>query len=91
MGEQDLCQRSVCLNADLETVDVEIESGSITVVNTIGDVNDDGTVDVADVIVLRRYLVGGYEVTIDTTAADMDADGEITVADVVLLRRFLVS
>ena len=79
------------INADLETVDVEIENGSITIIDPIGDVNDDGIVDVADVIVLRRYLAGGYDVVIDEVAADMDADGYITVADVVLLRRFLVN
>lgn len=78
------------INENLEAVDLEIENGSITIVNTVGDVNDDGVVDVADVIVLRRYLAGGYEVVIDEFAADMDHDGYITVADVVLLRRFLV-
>ena len=79
------------INADLEAVEMEIENGSITVINTIGDVNDDGVVDVADVIVLRRYLAAGYEVTIDEFAADMNGDGYITVTDVVLLRRFLVN
>lgn len=78
------------INADLETVYVEIEDGSITVVNTIGDVNDDGVFDVADIITLRRYLAGGYGVVIDEFAADINADGTITIADVVLLRRLLV-
>ncbi len=78
------------IGESMEPVDAVVESGSITVIDSTGDVNDDGVVDVADVIVLRRYLVGGYGVTVDMTAADMDADGEITVADVVLLRRFLV-
>lgn len=78
------------INEKLEAIDLEIVNGSITVVNEIGDVNDDGIVDVADVIVLRRYLAGGYDVVIDEFAADMDGDGHITVADVVLLRRFLV-
>lgn len=78
------------INENLEAVDLEIENGSITIVNTVGDVNDDGVVDIADVIVLRRYLAGDHEVVIDEFAADMDNDGYITVADVVLLRRFLV-
>lgn len=76
---------------DLEAVDMEIEDGSITVTHAIGDVNNDGVVDVADVIVLRRYLAGGYNVSIDESAADMNGDGNITIADVVLLRRFLVA
>ena len=78
------------INADLEPVDLAIEDGYITVIDPVGDVNNDGISDVADVIVLRRYLAGGYNVEIDETAADMDQDGYITVADLVLLRRFLV-
>lgn len=78
------------INASLETVDVEIVNGSITVNSSLGDVNKDGVVNVVDVILLRRYLVGGYEVVIDESTADMNGDGVITIADVVLLRRFLV-
>ncbi len=78
------------INADLEAVDVEIENGSITVITPIGDVNSDGVVDVLDVLVLRRYLAGGYGVTIDEEAADIDKDGNITVTDLVLLRIMLV-
>ena len=78
------------INAELEAVDVEIEDGSITVINPVGDVNLDGIVDVVDVIALRRYLAGGYDVVIDETTADIDGDGYITVADIVLLRRMLV-
>ena len=79
------------INANLEPVKLEIESGSITVINLLGDVNQDGIIDVADVITLRRHLAGGYDVVIDEEASDMNQDGSITVADVVLLRRFLVS
>ena len=78
------------IDANLESLELEIEDGSITVVNPVGDINDDGSVDVADVVTLRRYLAGGYNVEIDETAADMNNDGSITIADVVLLRRLLV-
>ncbi len=78
------------INANLEPMNMVIVPGSITVINPIGDVNDDGVVDVADVVTLRRYLVGGYGVTIDEVAADLDYDGTITVTDLVLLRRFVV-
>ncbi len=78
------------INADLEPMDIEIENGSITVKNPVGDANGDGVVDVADVIVLRRYLAGNSNTLVDVNAADMDNDGYITVADIVLLRRFLV-
>ncbi len=78
------------INANLESMDIEIVDGSITVGNVGGDVNADGVVDVSDVIILRRYLVGGYDVVIDNASADMDSDGYITVADLILLRRQLV-
>ncbi len=78
------------IDSDLEPTDAVIENGSITVIDTLGDVNDDGIVDVADVITLRRYLAGGYGVTIDEEAADMNEDGVITVVDIVLLRQFIV-
>lgn len=78
------------INAELEAVDVEIENGSITVINPVGDANCDGIVDVADVVAMRRYIAGGYGVEIDEFAADLDSDGYITVTDIVLLRRMLV-
>lgn len=79
------------INANLENVDVAIVAGCITVSEVIGDVNGDGVADAADVVTLRRYLAGGYNVTINQEAADMNGDGQITVADVVLLRRHLVA
>ena len=78
------------IDANLEPIDIAIESGSITVVKRMGDVNNDRVVDVSDVVALRRYLAGGYGVEINEELADMNEDGEINVADVVLLRRFLV-
>ena len=82
--------RGNMIGADLSELDMAIENGSITVVSAMGDVNDDGIVDVADVITLRRYLAGGYNVTIDVVASDINGDGNITVGDIVLLRRMLV-
>ena len=67
-----------------------VQNGEITVVEEAGDVNSDGVIDVADVMALRRYLAGGYEIEIDFEASDMDSNGIINVADVILLRRYLV-
>lgn len=77
------------INAELELVDMVIENGSITVDTLMGDANADGIVDVADVIVLRRYMSSGYDVTVDEAQADMDNDGIITMADIILLRRYI--
>ena len=54
-----------------------------------GDVNLDGKVDNADVILLRRYVAKWSNVTIDKTAADVNKDSQIDNADVILLRRFV--
>ena len=79
------------VNADLALVDVEIENGAVIVADAMeGDVNGNGILDVADVIMLRRYLTEGYDETIDISSADMDNDGYLTIADVILLRRLLV-
>ena len=78
------------INEDMENVTLGIENGSIEVFKIMGDANDDGIVDVADVITLRRYLAGGYGITIDASAADMNGDGIITIVDVTLLRRLLL-
>ncbi len=78
------------LNADLEPMHLVVQNGEITVVEEAGDVNGDGVIDVADVMALRRYLAGGYEIEIDLEASDMDSNGTINVADVILLRRYLV-
>ena len=56
---------------------------------TPGDANDDGIVDLVDVILIRRYLAGGWDVDINTDNADVDGDEEVTLLDVILIRRYL--
>ena len=54
-----------------------------------GDVNADGEVDNADVILLRRYVAKWKNISIHTDAADVNKDAEVDNADVILLRRFV--
>ena len=54
-----------------------------------GDVNLDGQIDNADVILVRRYVAKWSSVTIDKTAADVNKDGNIDNADAILLRRYV--
>ena len=54
-----------------------------------GDVNGDGDVNALDVNLLRRYIVGGYDVTINLLAADVNADGDINAQDVNNIRRHI--
>ena len=55
-----------------------------------GDANGDGSIDLKDVILMRRYLAGGWDnIMIYGRFADVDADNAITLQDVVLIARFL--
>ena len=74
-----------------DNYDVVIENGSITVDELVGDANDDGIVDVADVIALRRYMSSGYDVVINVDQADINDDGLITMTDIVMLRRYITN
>ncbi len=56
---------------------------------TPGDINDDTTVDVRDVIFLRRFIAGGYDIVVNDAALDIDRDSEVDVRDVITLRRFI--
>ena len=56
---------------------------------TPGDISGEGTIDVRDVISLRRFIAGGYDITVNESAVDINKDGTVDVRDVITLRRFL--
>ena len=79
------------INSDLDPVEIEINYGSISVDNvSLGDVNLDGVTDLEDLIYLRRYIAGGYNVSVDNVQSDMDGNGKIDISDVILLRQYLL-
>ena len=78
------------VNGAFEQVDLAIECSSITVDSLLGDVNDDGALDVAGFIMFRRYMAGGYGVTINEEQSDMNQDGAITIGDLIQLRLYIV-
>ena len=55
-----------------------------------GDINGDGSFDVADVVTLQNYLSGKGDEGIDLYLADFYADGEINVFDLVKMKRELI-
>lgn len=55
----------------------------------MGDLNNDGLIDTADVVSLRRHIAGGYDVKINPTAADVNGDTVLDTTDVVWLRRYI--
>lgn len=57
---------------------------------TPGDMNDDGKLNNADVILLIRYQAGWTGLTINEAAADFNEDGSVNMKDIILLIRSLV-
>ena len=62
--------------------------GSVTVLR--GDVNDDGTVNIADVTALIDYLLGGDASLINIDNADCNDDSGVNIADVTALIDYLL-
>lgn len=68
---------------------ITVNSIGIKVVNTAtkpGDINDDGTVSVSDVVLLAKYLIEGAELAVPGNA-DLDKNGTLSGIDLTLLKR----
>jgi len=77
-------------NSAMESVALTVTDGAVNVTDYFpGDVNSDGTVELLDVTVLRRFIAGWSGVTVDEAAADLSGDGMIGLDDAVILRRYL--
>ena len=59
--------------------------GKGLVISSIGDVNNDRSIDVTDVTLLVNYILGNVNSSFIVDNADVNGDGEITVADVTSL------
>ena len=57
----------------------------------IGDVNIDGTVDIADLVLLQQYLVNSVKYLDDGFLADVVQDDVVNVFDAIALRRIVMS
>ena len=58
---------------------------TVNIAFKLGDVNEDGFVNIADVTTLIDYLLGGTPSPFNFTAADVNTNGDITVSDVTAL------
>ena len=63
---------------------------TMSFINSRGDVNKDGAINIADVTALIDYLLGGDASAIDLNAADCNLDGAINIADVTALIDYLL-
>ncbi|CDM70443.1 Endo-beta-mannanase [Clostridium bornimense] len=55
----------------------------------LGDVNNDGAINVLDYLVMQKYVLGKTE-SIDLTRGDLNKDNKVNSSDLLLLRKFLV-
>ena len=78
-------------DADMENVIVAVENGQITVMDFVyGDVNGDNAINGKDLTLIRRYIIGGYDLgKFNADAADVNLDGVINGKDLTLIRRFI--
>ncbi len=78
------------LNGDCATdVSSAFSDIALTVTVAPGDVDRDGEVDLGDVVLITRWLAGGWNVTLNRAVADVNDDGIVDLKDVVLIRRYL--
>ena len=54
-----------------------------------GNFNGDGEINLKDVVLLRRFIAGGWNLLLDPSIADLNGDGLINLKDVVILRRYI--
>lgn len=58
---------------------------------TLGDVNDDGRINVTDVIAVRRLIAGITNPSFIREAADVNGDGRVNITDVISIRRIIAN
>ncbi|WP_294413528.1 dockerin type I repeat-containing protein [uncultured Ruminococcus sp.] len=75
----------------LTTTTVEILYGPVVPRNRLGDVNEDGDVDIFDLVALRKLLVSGQSRGFNSdNYADVNFDRKVNMADLVRLQQFLL-
>ncbi len=76
----------------VEVADSEINVGfQLTPGTLLGDVNNDGYVNLTDVMLTVNYAIGQNPANFYVENADMNSDGQVTVTDVVMIVNIAVS
>lgn len=72
-----------------DCIDFDIEIGAV-IVNSclLGDVNNDGKINMRDVVLLQQ-VVNGWDVSYNKDAADYNGDGKINMRDIVALQQYI--
>ena len=76
-------------NAIIQIENVVFDFAEDTAFTILGDINQDGIVDVLDVIILVNHILSPASVELD--GADLNGDGEVNILDVVALVNIILS
>ena len=81
-----------CPGANVQDFQIMMITAKLpTVENLLGDANDDGAVNMKDVLTVRRVLADLDVETYSAVNADCNEDGDVNMKDVLMLRQFLAS
>lgn len=81
----------VMSSPDGEVVEVPYVKSTLTVSSyTLGDVNNDGKINVADITVLSNKVMGGSPAVFNEQAADINKDSKLNVGDVTALSNIIL-
>lgn len=76
---------------DITTGEI-LTNGELIVGNIIGDCNDNGIVNVSDMLILKKYILGISDSSkIDLINADYNKDDNVNVIDLLYLQRYLLN
>lgn len=78
------------VSGDLQTATAYIINATVAAATSLGDVDEDGEVNIGDVTTLINYLLTGND-GINLVNADVDGDKEITINDVTTLINYLLT
>mgnify|MGYP004465840695 FL=1 len=77
-----------------ETIEPTVTTSTTSPVHdtVLGDANEDGKVTTADLLILKKYLVGAVELSSQQAYlnADANSDGKVTTADLLILKKYLL-
>lgn len=57
---------------------------------TLGDVNEDGFIDIVDALLIAQYYVGLNPANFSTASADTNCDGYVDIVDALLVAQYYV-
>ena len=86
---KDLAGNETQVNIEISNIDKNLPE------ITIGDINQDGKIDVTDLLMLKRHLVAGnrdsWKLTGNSlSSADMNENGTVDITDMLMLKRVIV-